>query len=336
VQVISGKNLFPFFALLASTCFAQFGGQKSFQFLNVPNNARLSALGGVNVSYTDNDINFFFNNPSSSLDSLSGWASAGYLFYVADIGQASFSWSHNFNKIGVLNIGIQHLNYGEIVSYDDSGIEIGSFKSSETALLIGKSHEVGNYRFGANLKMVFSNIAAFRATAMMLDLGGTFIHPSRDLTIGLTFRNLGAVLSEYSGTSDTQLPFDVQLGTTFRPQHMPLRFSITAYNLTKYASYDDPSDSDDNLGTLDKVLGHLNFGAEILLHQNFNILVGYNFLKRQELKTNGTGGGFSVGLAAKIKAFDFAVSRAGYSVGSAGYTLTLSANIEKMIKPQSL
>ena len=80
----------------SSTAFAQTGGKKSFEFLNVPNNARLAALGGVNVSLADRDINFFFSNPALVGDTLAGFASASYQFYVADIGQATFSYAHNF------------------------------------------------------------------------------------------------------------------------------------------------------------------------------------------------------------------------------------------------
>src|SRR5688572_5855330 len=152
---------------------AQFGGKRSFEFMNVPANARLAALGGVNTSLTDRDVNFFFSNPALVSDSLAGFASAGYQFYVADIGQASFAYAHPFKKIGTVSFGVQHMSYGEITGYDPSGQEIGSFKSGETALVISKSHRVSHFRLGANLKMVFSNIAGFRASAMMIDIGGT-------------------------------------------------------------------------------------------------------------------------------------------------------------------
>lgn len=94
---------------------------------------------------------------------------------------------------------------------------------------------------------MFSSVAGFRSNALLFDLGGTFVHPEKDLTIGLAIKNVGFVLSEYSGTSDTQLPFDVQAGITFKPKHMPLRFSITAYNLAYHGkAFDDPNDTEDD------------------------------------------------------------------------------------------
>jgi hypothetical protein len=313
--------------------FSQVGGQSSFEFLNVSSNARLSGLGGVNVSLADRDVNFFFSNPALVSDSLAGYASAGYQFYVADIGQAAFAYAHDFDKIGTLSFGVQHISYGELTGYDASGLEIGSFKSSETALVISKSHQVNNFRVGANFKTVFSSIAGFRSSALLLDIGGTFIHPTKNLTVGLVFKNLGFVLSEYSETSDTNVPFDVQVGATFKPEHMPLRFSLTAFNIaTSGKAYDNPDDPDDNSSSFDKLLSHINIGTEILFHRNVNLLLAYNFLRQQELKTASSGGsGFCIGAAIKIRTFDIILSRNSYSVGNGAYSFTLSTNIQNMI-----
>jgi hypothetical protein len=312
---------------------AQLGGQRSFEFLNVPGNARLAGLGSVNVSLSDKDINFFFSNPALVGDSLAGYASAGYQVFVADIGQASFAYTHKFKSIGIMSFGVQHMNYGEITGYDASGLELGSFKSGETAIVISKSHQVSNFRIGANLKTVFSNIAGFHSNAIMLDLGGTFIHPTQNLTVGLTFKNLGFVLSEYSESSETKVPFDVQVGATFKPEHMPLRFSLTAYNLASSGDdYDNPDTEIDDLNSLDKIMSHVVIGTEILFHRNVNVLLAYNFLKGQELNTENSGGkGLSIGAAVNIKAFEFVLSRSSYSVGNGAYSFTLNANLQSMI-----
>lgn len=330
------RKLAPSLLLLIAglPAFAQIGGKRSFEFLNVPANARLASLGGVNVSLADRDVNFFYSNPSLSGDTLAGVASANYQFYVADIGHASFAYAHNFKRVGMLTFGVQHLGYGSLKSYDAAGQEIGDFKSGETALVIGKSHQVRAFRVGVNLKAAFSNIAGYRATAMMLDLGGLFVHPEHDLTVGLAIKNLGVVLSEYSGTSDTSLPFDVQIGTTFKPEHMPLRFSITAHNLARDGvTYDPPATDSEGPGTLDKVLRRFNFGAELLIHRNVNVLVGYNYLVHQELKLENGGGaaGITYGFSARIKSVEFVFGRSGYITGQAGYAFTVSADMNKML-----
>lgn len=318
---------------LSEASWAQMGGRSSFEFLSLPTHARLGAMGGVNVSHADRDPNFFFSNPALVSDSLSGWASAGYLFYVADVGQATFAYTHTFEKLGTFSFGVQHVNYGDIEGFDETGISLGNFRSGETALVISKSHQISAFRLGINLKGVFSNLAGYRSSALLFDVGGLFIHPEQDLTVGLTIRNVGFVLQQYTSTENSTLPFDVQAGVTFKPEHMPVRFSFTAHKLTQPGKvYNDPND-EEQLKTLNKVLGHINFGAEILVHRNINVLAGYNFLRQYELRTDGGGGGsgFSFGIAAKIRAFDLVISQSRYSVGNANYSVTLCTDLNNMI-----
>ncbi len=331
-----GRKLLRFILVaITSTSLGQSVERKSFEFLQVPNNARISALGGINVSLADRDINFFFYNPALVSDSLSGFASATYQHYVADIGQTTFAYAHRFSGLGVLTIGVQHIGYGTIKGYDASGLETGEFKSGETVLVVGKSHRISNFRLGANIKVAFSNIAGYRASAVMFDAGGLFIHPDQDLRVGLSVKNLGVVLSEYSETSRSYLPFDVQVGATFKPLHMPLRFSLTAFNLGNSDVTYDPNAEPE---TLDKVLRRVNFATEVLFHKNVNVMIGYNYLVHQELKLADAGGlaGFSFGFSAMIKSFELIASRSAYVVGNAGYTFTLSKNIDKMMKRRKI
>lgn len=312
---------------------AQTGDGYSYGFLTVPDNALLSGLGGVNVSLADRDINLFSSNPALAGDSLSGWASAGYRFYVADIGQSSFSYGLSSKTIGAWRFGVRHIGYGTLTGYDPSGAELGQFKSGETALLISKSHQVSNFRAGLNLKGVFSSIAGFRSSALLVDAGVLFIHPRQELTVGLVIRNLGIVLSEYSESSSTRLPFDVQVGTTFKPEYMPVRFSLAVYDLAvDRGTYFTP-DGNEEQGTLDKVLRHLNFGTEWLLHRNFTVLLGYNYQVHKSLKLEEAGGGAGVtfGINGRIKTFEFTLSRSSYMVGSAAYTITLAADVSKIL-----
>jgi hypothetical protein len=327
------------FCSVAAGAVAQIGGSHAFDFLQLPAHARLAALGGVNVSLADKDINFFHNNPSLAGDTLNGYASAGYQFYVGNVGTAMFSYSHNFRKIGQIMAGIQHTSYGTLQGFDESGAETLEYSSGETAVLIGKTHQIGNMRLGATLKAVFSNIAGYRASAMLMDVGGIFKHPEQDLTIGLTIKNIGFVLSDYSESSSSDLPFDVQAGLTLKPQHMPLRFSLTGYHLVKsgllHQGYiiggEKPSG-------LKKVFSHLNLGAEILFHRNVNALIGYNYLLHQALRmeTGSSGAGFSFGFSVFVKPVDFIFSRNAYTVGNAGYSFTLSTNTNQLLKKRKL
>ncbi len=318
---------------------AQNGGHHAFDFLQLPAHARLAALGGVNVSLADKDVNFFHSNPALAGDTLNGVASAGYQFYLANIGNALFTYAHDFKKVGQVVAGIQHISYGTLQGYDETGMETQDLSSGETAILVGKAHQIGNMRFGATVKAVFSNIAGYRASALMLDIGGIFKHPEQDLTFGLAIKNVGLVLSQYTEAGAAKLPFDVQAGVSLKPQYMPLRFSLTAWNLTE-SNLLDPHDAVDGQkpSALKNIFSHLDAGAEILLHRNVNVMVGYNYLLRQALRmgTGVSGAGISYGFSLLVKPVEFVFSRNPYVAGNAGYSFTLSTNVDQFLKKVKL
>lgn len=311
-------------------------GLSGFNFLRVPAHARVAALGGVNVSLADRDVNFFHNNPALAGDTLNGFASAGYQFYVGDVGNALLTYAHDYRHAGQIIAGVQHTNYGSFQGFDESGVETTEFDAGETAVLVGRTHQIGNFRLGASLKGVFSNIAGYRATAVLMDVGGIFQHPNEELTVGLLLKNMGVVLSDYTKTDEGTAPFDVQAGVTFKPEHMPLRFSFTGYQLIRSDLLPIDGATEDRPSGVKKVLSHVNFGAEILLHRNVEVLAGYNYLLHQSLKTEsgGSGAGICFGFSLLVKPVEFVFSRNSYTVGNAGYSFTLSTNMDQLLRKQ--
>jgi hypothetical protein len=325
--------------LATHTGFSQIGGKRSFEFINVPPSARLAALGGINVSLMDRDVNFFYSNPALNRDTLSGMASVNYQFQVADIGHAAFTYAHRFNRIGMLTMGIQHMNYGTLQGYDPSGNETTTFRANETMIMAAKSHQIGHYNLAASVKGIFSNLAGYKGGALAIDIGGTFVHPAQQLTIGLVLKNIGLVFSDFTNTSASKLPFDVQAGVTFKPNHMPVRFSVAAFNLTKpNVTYNDPAAQNEETTTLQRIFTHMNFGGELLIHKNVNVLLGYNYFNYHSWKLEGrtAGAGLSFGFSAMVKNLDFVFSRTNYVAGKGAYTFTLSTNINKIFKRQKL
>lgn len=319
-------------ALLLLSAIPAVGQSPSFRFLETPVSARMAALGGVNVSLRDRDLAFFYANPALSGDTLAGIGSLAYRVFPSRVGQAAITYAHRFRTVGVLTFGVQHLNYGTLEGYDDTGTPTGKFSASETAVSAGKSHQIGNIRLAAAIKGVFSTYAGFRASAVAIDAGGVFVHPVHDMTVGLVIRNAGLVLSEFSPTSSTILPFDVQAGASFKPEHMPLRFSITAYDLVRRVP--SPAGQTTRERPADKVLRHAAFGVEVLVHRRASVLVGYNHRMQNELllEQGGGGAGISAGLSVSGGNVDFVFSRTGYVAGYASYSFTLSANLSKFIK----
>ncbi|UII29032.1 type IX secretion system protein PorQ [Fulvivirga maritima] len=316
------------------TTYGQVGGRRSFEFMNVPSSARAAGLGGVNVSLYNEDINLLYNNPAAVGDSLGGYVSFNYLSYFADVNAVSFVYKHDFDKWGSWYIGTHHLGYGDIDSYDDTGAALGDFSAGETVFYIGKSHQIGSFTMGATLKYINSSIDAYSANALAMDLGGVFKHPTLNLTAGLVFKNIGVVFSDYTETADSRLPFDLQAGVSFKPEHMPFRFSFTGYNLARENDIYYGGADEDAPGTFDKVFRHVVVGAELLISKNLNFRFGYNHLIREELKLEdgAHGAGFSYGLMFRIKAFEFAYSRGGYHAAGASNSFTITANTNLFLR----
>lgn len=323
----------PFFSL------GQIGGKRSFEFLNIPGNARIAALGGVNTSLFDEDVNLMLSNPAALHDEVSRHLSLSHLFYYADISHSALTYAHTFDKVGTFGVGLQYMDYGEFESFDEAGANLGTFNAQEYAITVGHSRIQGNFRMGGNIKLAVSNIGPYASSAVMADLGGLFIHPHQPLTIGLSFKNIGFPLRGYTPDAEMELPFDVQLGATFKPEYMPFRFSVTAFNLyLGDITYFDPASTiggnQDEPGTVDRVLRHFAFGTELLLSKNVNLRAGYNHLIRKELRLDQASGGagFSWGLMFRVNTFEFAYTKAYYHVAGGTNYLTLSHDFNEIFR----
>lgn len=328
---------------IPNRCDAQVGGESTFDFLTVPGTARVTGTGGVNVSSGEGDVNMFLYNPALLTPEAAGYISANYVPYLAGIQYATLAYAHAFDSTSVWAMGLQYMGYGNFEGYDQTGAAAGEFGVSEFAITLGRSHTLGNFTLGVNLKLAAADIASYAATALLMDIGGRFRHPDKDVSIGLTLKNIGVLLGDFTPESESSLPFDVQLGATFKPEHMPFRFSVTAYNLSKGdIGYFDPAgglgSNKEEPGTVDKIFRHLVFGMEILLNDNVNLRAGYNHLIRKELRLEQVSGGagFSLGFMVKVKAFELAYSHAFYHVGGGANSITLSSHLGSLFKEKEL
>ncbi|MDN5200812.1 type IX secretion system protein PorQ [Fulvivirgaceae bacterium BMA10] len=330
-----------FAVLLVSSILAeaQVGGRKSFEFLNLAGNAKVAALGGVNISSGNSDVNMFLSNPALIDSTMDQHVSLSYLSFLGGINYSNLTYGYYSEKYGNWAFGLQYLDYGSIESYDESGVGLGSFDSNEFSFNIGHSRNAGSFTIGGNLKFALSNIAGNKASVVLVDLGGAFIHPEKDFVISLLFKNLGLIIRDYTELSDSELPADIQLGASFKPEHMPFRFSITAQNVLRgELAFFNPSsntdDSNEQPGTVDEIFRHFVFATEFIPSKNFNIRLGYNHLIRRELRLEqlSGGAGFTMGLMFRIKAFEFAYTKAFYHVAGSSNHLTLTSNLKKLLK----
>jgi hypothetical protein len=338
------------FTLYSFCLEAQVGGRNTFEFMRIPQHASVASLGGVNITTGLEDVNMFLQNPALLNDKVAKHASFSHHFWFADIGQSTLTYAHPFKRFnGNLGFGLQVVNYGKLKETDASGVVLGEFSASDFALQTTYSLQQEHFRFGTTLRFLGSQIAGYSAYSLVMDLGGIFIHPETDFRIGLVVKNLGFPIKKFSPQSQVHLPFDVQLGTSFKPQYMPFRFSVSLQHLYQFdIVYLDPllSTTLDANGNpiveqkkfMDKLFRHFVLGGEMLLSDNFNIRLGYNHLINKEMKVRDLGNlrGISLGFMLKVKAFAFSYALGTYHVGATRHLITLESDFNRILKKKKV
>lgn len=332
-----------FFLQITWQSFAQIGGTGSFSFLNIPSNPINSALGGINVSHVDKDINVLFQNPALLDSSLHNLLAVNYIPYFSGINYTSAAYGRRINK-RIFAIGLQSVNYGNFQLTDASGNVLGQFAANDVAVTLSTSQTQGNITFGGNIKYVSSIIESYSSVAVLMDFGAIFRHPIHSLSIGLVVKNVGLTMKSYTPFDNPALPFDVQAGISFKPKYMPVRFSLTAHHLYQYdISYLDKSivkkDLNGNVieskvNPVDKVARHFVIGTELLFSKNFHVLFGYNHQKSVELSQQNIGGfsGFSLGFLIHTQLLNFSYSYSGYNPAGNLNSFGLVCDLNRIIK----
>ena len=322
---------------------AQIGDAMYIAFLNLTPAPRAASLGGTNISTFDHDVNFAYQNPALANDSMHQQASFSIANYLADITYGYASYAHHFDGIATFHTGVQYLSYGKMIEADVFGNQLGNFSASDLAWVVGGAIQKNLFRFGANLKVINSNISGFRSHwGLGMDLGGAYISEKGNFTAGMAFRNIGFSLTRFNVAEEvnTGLPFEMSIGISHRLEHMPLRFSVTATNLQTpnliFYDKDAPPEIDlsgepieTSFPFFDNLFRHFVFGTEFLISKGFNIRAGYNHMRRQELRSANRAGisGFSFGAGIKIKMFRLDYGLASFHAVGPTHQFMVATNI---------
>lgn len=303
----------------------------------MPFGARNAALGGRVVSLADGDLMQFAHNPAV-LDSVE-IADVAVNFSPLFSGIYSFSgaFAANVGGLGKMAFGLTYLDYGDFTETLANGDEIGDFTVNDLVIMAGKSHRIASFTIGANVKYATNAIAGFGSSLFLADFGGIYRAPNADFTAGLVFKNFGFVLSDYAEAGTNEVPFDVQISTSIKPQYMPFRFSLSAFNLAENDLYFQPEGAISRSRTVevaDKIFRRINIGTEFILHESIQLLFGYSHLMRQELKIGqeAYGAGLSYGLAIGIRQFKLRYTHATYHAAGGTDFFTIQTNINSFKK----
>jgi hypothetical protein len=339
------KILFTFFAIsvIYFSAQAQTGGNNTYEFLNLSTSARVAAMGGNILSIRDNDLNLAFQNPAVLDSSMNKELVLNYVPYFVGIKYGYVAYAQNFDKVGTFSVGIHYVDYGDFMRADVTGTRDGTtFGAKEYSFNIAYSRPVyTRVNAGITLKTIYSSLEEFTSFGMAADLGIIYNNVNNNFAVAATIKNIGGQITTYTPGNNEPLPFEIQLGTSYRLPKAPLRISLTLQHLEKfnlaYINTNKSNETDPITGEViqqkislsEKIGRHIILGGEILISQNFHLRIGYNYMRRKDLALDSRSGtsGFSGGFGFRISKFHFSYGRAVYHLAGGTNLFSITTNI---------
>lgn len=255
---------------------AQNDSQTSYTFLRLPLSAHAAALGGDNITMTDDDVMMMFHNPALITGTSVGTLGLQYMNYMSGCNNVSAAYNMLVKEKWNIGIGIDYMGYGSIRHTDADNNDMGTYNASEMAFYGTLGYELAsNLAGGISLKYVYGNISSYNSMAVAVDLGLNYYLPESEWSFGIAVKNLGGQIMAYDEKFEA-LPLDVQAGVSKRLIGSPIRLSATLSDLN-HLDY--------------KFLNHLCLAAEFIISDEIYVGGGYNFRRADEMKVQeGTEG----------------------------------------------
>jgi hypothetical protein len=322
------KKIITLFCLLISGLTnAQVGGESTYQFLNLVSSPRQAALGGKVLTNVDYDVTQALFNPATINAEMDNQLALNYSSYLGGISYGTAAYAYTIDRrTQTFHAGITYINYGSFDGYDEVGNSTGTFTGNEAALSFGYAFQIGysDFYFGANAKLITSKLEQYNSFGVAADLGLIYIDEDLDFNAALSIRNLGTQLTTYAGLQE-RLPFEIDFGMSQKLENVPIRWHITLENLQEWPiARPNPArntsdlggnQTEEKIGFLGQVMRHSIFGAEIFPEGGFNIRIGYNFRRAEELRIidQRNFSGLSAGISIKMNKIRFSYTHAKYT-----------------------
>ena len=311
-------------------------GSGVFHFLNLPASSRLNALGGENVSISDDDISMAFINPALLTAHTDKVLQLNYAYYLAGTMFGSAMYGHNYRD-NYFGAAVHYLDYGKMSYADENGNLLGTtFTAKDICVNLMYARQLGPlFRVGATLKPIFSVYEQYTSFAMGADIGGHFQTADSTFQMGLALRNVGWQLKSFYeedfGQHTEMLPLNLELGLSYRLAHAPLRFSLTAHNLQCW----DIAPAGEKVKWYDMLFRHTIWAVDIVPKSNkFYLTFSYNHRRQAEMNLTDVRSlaGFAFGAGIKIYKFRLGFAMSQYTKSNFTYQVSLSTDINSFLK----
>lgn len=307
-------------------------GSNVFAFLNIPVSARQAALGGDAVSVRDQDVNFAAVNPALLNADMHNQISLNVASYLADSKYGTLNYAKAFEKGHLITANVRYMDYGKIPRTDEAGYINGEFGAMDASVGAGYAYQFEDeWTVGANVNLINSKIDSYTSMAVAANFGASYHFEKTKETIGLVFRNFGYQFKTFNGQRE-RLPFRVDLGYTKILKKFPAAITVTAHDLQQFNISSEYNNNGQEVNLLRKTMDHFSFGAEIFPESSFNIRLGYNIKRGNELAVidQRSFAGLSAGFGIKFNSIRIDYSHVRYHNSSnmniIGISVDMSGN----------
>jgi hypothetical protein len=337
------KSRFLYFLILCTAMsYSQIGGKYTYQFLNLVTSPRQAALGGKTVTIYDYDVNQAIFNPATINPEMDNHLSVNYGSYFGEVSYGTAAYAYTWDRhVQTLHMGVNYVNYGTFEGRDEAGLVTGDFTGSEIAVSFGYAFNIPwtDIYVGANGKLISSTLESYNSLGGAIDVGAIYIDDVNDINIGLSIRNIGMQFSTYAGQQEP-LPLEIIAGISQEVENVPIRWHLTLENLQQWnIAFSNPNRAEQGIegeSTEEKVsffnnaLRHVIIGAELFPQKSFNLRVGYNFRKGEELRIvdQRNFSGISAGLSLRFNTLRFDYSYSRYTLAGNTSLFGLMINLQ--------
>ncbi|WP_026452027.1 type IX secretion system protein PorQ [Aequorivita capsosiphonis] len=328
--------------LISQLLVAQVGGRSTYQFLNLVNSPRMAALGGKVVTNYDYDPTQALFNPASINPEMDNQLSLNYTNYIGDVNYGTASYAYLWDRrTQVLHTGVTYVNYGKFDGYDETGNPTSSFSGGEVALSFGHARNIAftNFHVGVNVKFISSTLEQYSSFGGAIDIGVMYVYEDWDLQITGVARNIGTQFTPYHIEYEP-LPFEVIFGISQTLENIPIRWHFTLENMQQWnIGFSNPAREEidlegnitkEKVGFVNNAFRHMIAGIELFPESGFNIRLGYNFRRGEELRIveKRTFAGISAGFAIKLNKLRLSYSYSKYSSAAASSFFGLNIDLQ--------
>lgn len=300
---------------MLALCLQAQESRTAYNFLRLPISAHAAAMGGDNITLTEDDATLIFHNPALIQNVTDCTLNLNMMTYMQGTVTGSASFVRAWGDRASWGVSGRYMDYGKMKEMNERDEELGTFGARDIALAgtfsYGLTERVSG---GITAKMAASYMGNYNSLAALVDLGLNYYDPDHEWSISAVARNLGGQLDAFEDEFE-RMPLDLQLGISKRLVGSPLRVTATLVRLNNWEY---------GIGK------HLVLGGELLLGQQFYVAAGYNAMRASEMKISSGddssthGAGFSLGGGLQLERLKLHVAWAKYHVSASSLLINIS------------